>query len=234
MSNRIHLFHGSQEIVRHPEYGKGRMHNDYGLGFYCTENEELAKEWACSSLNDGFASHYELDMEYLRVLDLSSEEYSILNWLAVLIANRVFRPGTPIAGKAKGYLEENFAVNVNAYDVIKGYRADDAYYDFADAFLNNAITVEQLSEAMRLGKLGEQIVLKSRAAFERIRFIDCALADGSRYYPARTARAHQAETDFRRISETGTDGLYMIDIIRGQVKNDDPRIPRNVSEQGDV
>ena len=230
MNQLIHIYHGSQEIVRQPEYGKGRRHNDYGLGFYCTESEELAKEWACSSLSDGFANHYLLNLEYLNVLNLSSAEYSILNWMAVLISNRVFRPGTPIAGKAKRYIEENFAVNVNAYDVVKGYRADDAYYDFADAFLNNAITVEQLASAMKLGKLGEQIVLKSRLAFERNQFVDFAVSDSSKYLPARKARAMQAETDFRRISESDSDGLYMIDIIRGQVKNDDPRIPRNISE----
>ncbi|MBR7088264.1 MAG: DUF3990 domain-containing protein [Mogibacterium sp.] len=230
MSDIIHLYHGSQEIVRQPEYGKGRRYNDYGLGFYCTENEELAKEWACSSLNDGFANHYLLDQKYLNVLDLNSSEYTILNWAAVLISNRLFRPGTPIAGKAKRYLEDNFALNTEVYDVIKGYRADDAYYDFADAFLNNAITVEQLASAMKLGKLGEQIVLKSRAAFDNIVFVDFAVADSSKYYPARKARALQAEVDFRKISEADSDGLYMIDIIRGQVKNDDPRIPRNLPE----
>ena len=230
MGQLIHLYHGSQEIVRQPEYGLGRIHSDYGLGFYCTESEDLAKEWACSSLNDGFANHYVLDHEYLNILDLSSADFSILNWASVLISNRVFRPRSPIAGRAKRYLEENFAVNVNAYDVIKGYRADDAYYDFADAFLNNAITVEQLASAMKLSKLGEQIVLKSRASFEKLRFVDFTIADSSRYYPARKARAMQAETDFRRISEANTDGLYMIDIIRGQVKNDDPRIPRIIPE----
>ena len=117
MGQLIHLYHGSQEIVRQPEYGLGRRHNDYGPGFYCTESEDLAKEWACSSLNDGFANHYVLDHEYLNILDLSSADFSILNWASVLISNRVFRPRSPIAGRAKRYLEENFAVNVNAYDV---------------------------------------------------------------------------------------------------------------------
>jgi len=32
--------------------------------------------------------------------------------------------------------------------IATGYRADDAYFDFADAFLNNAITLEQLGEAI--------------------------------------------------------------------------------------
>ena len=37
------LFHGSDAIVASPEYGKGKPVNDYGRGFYCTENKELAK-----------------------------------------------------------------------------------------------------------------------------------------------------------------------------------------------
>lgn len=234
MSEILELYHGSSVIIRKPEFGKGRLHNDYGRGFYCTESEEMAKEWACSPLGSGISNHYELDMTYLKVLDLNSDEYSILNWIAVLTSNRLFRPGTPIAGKAKRYLEENFALNVNAYDVIRGYRADDAYYDFADAFLNNAITVQQLAAAMRLGRLGEQVALKSEAAFGCIRFIDFAAADSAVYYPARKARAEAAERGFRKISEEDSDGLYMIDIIREKVKNDDARIPRNVPQKSDV
>lgn len=233
MSEILELYHGSPVIIRKPEYGKGRLHNDYGRGFYCTESEEMAKEWAVGPLGSGVANHYELDMEYLKVLDLSSEEYSILNWIAVLVSNRLFRPGTPIAGKAKRYLEDNFALNVNAYDVIRGYRADDAYYDFADAFLNNAITVRQLAAAMRLGRLGEQVVLKSEAAFGKIRFMDFAAAECSVYYPSRKARAEAAARDFKKISEEEPDGLYMIDIIREKVKNDDARIPRNVPQKSD-
>ena len=33
-----------------------------------------------------------------------------------------------------------------------------------------------------------------------------------------------------RILEEETDGLYMLDILRGGIQNDDPRIPRNVSK----
>ena len=40
------LYHGSQIILEKPEYGKGARNNDYGRGFYCTEEIELAREWA--------------------------------------------------------------------------------------------------------------------------------------------------------------------------------------------
>ena len=230
MKNELHIYHGSSSIILKPSYGAGRKTNDYGQGFYCTESEELAKEWACSPFNDGFANHYALDTSLLRTLNLNSGEFSILNWMAVLVEHRLFTIGTPIAGKAKRYLLENFGVNVNAYDLIRGYRADDAYYDFANAFLNNGITVEQLSRAMKLGALGEQIVLKSQLAFDSLKFIDFSTADHQICYPSRKARTEAAERDYYRICEKAGDGLYMIDIIRKGVDNDDPRIPRSISE----
>ena len=52
------LYHGSREIVEHPLYGMGSENNDYGQGFYCTESLELAKEWACPEIKDGFANPY--------------------------------------------------------------------------------------------------------------------------------------------------------------------------------
>ena len=233
MNKKKLVYHGSQEIIRSPEYGAGKLHNDYGRGFYCTEDPEIAKEWACSSTDDGFSNCYELDLTYLKVLDLNTEEYTILNWMAVLVENRMFSLGTPIAGRGRKYLLENFLVNVNAYDVVTGYRADDAYYNFADLFLNNGITLEQLARAMKLGKLGEQIVLKSKWAFENIRFLGIETADRSLYYPRRTARADRAGLDFVQISDEDADGLYLADIMRERITNDDERIPRNVPEKRD-
>ena len=150
--------------------------------------------------------------------------------MAVLVEHRLFSIKTPVARRAKAYLIEHFGINVNAYDLITGYRADDSYFDFAEAFLNNAITVEQLSRAMRLGKLGEQIVLKSKFAFSKIRFEGFETAEKDTYYVLRKARDDNANQTYLSILEEETDGLFIQDIMRGGVANDDPRIPRNVSE----
>ena len=40
--NKITLYHGSPERVEQPLLAKGKLTNDYGQGFYCTENVELA------------------------------------------------------------------------------------------------------------------------------------------------------------------------------------------------
>lgn len=63
---KLTLYHGSPEIIEKPEFGKGKLHNDYGRGFYCTESIELAKEWACTEGQDGYVNQYGLDTEGLR------------------------------------------------------------------------------------------------------------------------------------------------------------------------
>lgn len=229
MDKLLTIYHGSQKIVETPTFGEGRKNNDFGLGFYCTESNELAKEWAVSSLRDGFSNRYTMDTEFLNILRLNSPAYTILNWMAVLVEHRIFSIKTPVAKRAKAYLIQNFGVNVNAYDLITGYRADDSYFDYAEAFINNAITVEQLAKAMRLGKLGEQIVIKSKFAFSKIRFEGFEPAGKDTYYVLRKTRDDSANQSYLDILEEETDGLYMQDIMRGGVANDDPRIPRNIS-----
>ena len=229
MEKSLTLYHGSKRIVRTPQFGLGRKTNDFGLGFYCTETEALAKEWAVSYLDDGFCNRYSLDARYLRILHLNSSEYSILNWIAVLVEHRLFSMANPPARKARQYLIDHFGVNVNAYDVVIGYRADDSYYDYADAFLNNSITVDQLSLAMKLGKLGEQVVIKSEEAFSLLKFERFKPVDKNQYYIKRKARIDDANADYLRILEGHSDGLFIQDIIRGGIENGDPRIPRNIA-----
>lgn len=228
MKKTITLYHGSENIVEVPTFGKGKLNNDFGLGFYCTESEALAMEWAVSDLHDGFANRYTIDTEYLNILRLNSSEYTILNWIAVLVEHRLFALKNPVARRAKRYLLDNFSINVNAYDIITGYRADDSYFDYAETFLNNGITVEQLAQAMRLGKLGEQIVIKSQYAFSKLHFEGYNEAAKEKYYAQRCSRTKEADRLYWQMLEEESDGLYMQDIMRGGIGNDDTRIPRNV------
>jgi len=230
MSNKLTVYHGSPKIIEKPAFGAGNPQNDYGLGFYCTESVELAKEWACSVETDGFANQYTLDLADLSVLSLTGGDYNILNWLFVLLENRKFRISGNIAKQAKSYIFENFAIDYKSYDVIKGYRADDSYFSFATAFLNNTISVAQLERAMLLGKLGEQIVLVSEKAFDSIEFAGSIAVPKEIYLPKKLARDTAAREDFQK--EKGRGSLltekYVLDIIREGWKNDDGRLQRVV------
>ena len=223
--SKLIFYHGSPIILQKPIFGAGKSYNDYGLGFYCTEHIELAKEWACNEGVDGYANQYELETDGLKILNLSTANYTILNWLAILLENRQVRLSTPIEKRGRDYLLENFKPEYDKYDVIVGYRADDSYFSFARSFLANGISLKQLSYAMSLGKLGEQVVLKSKKAFEALNFLDYTVADNSVYYAKRKVRDEQARKAFQLdLEREDADGIFIRDIIKEELKPNDARL----------
>ena len=90
------LYHGSNNIIKQPFLGGGKVYNDYGQGFYCTDKIELAKEWACTEEVSAYVNKYELDMDGMKILNLSEEKYSVLHWLTILLKHRRIRITTPV------------------------------------------------------------------------------------------------------------------------------------------
>lgn len=212
------MYHGSQEIVMRPEWGKGKIYNDYGQGFYCTEHLELAKEWAYSERQDGYVNEYRLNAEGLCILNLSDSRWNILHWLALLAEYRKFRLSTPIMKRGAEWLRSSYLIELSDYDIVIGYRADDSYFSFARAFLNNEISLEQLSYAMKLDKLGEQIVLKSKETFERIKFVSFERVDNTEYYAKRKTRDEQARHAYQKeLEKYDIEGHYIRDFLRNEV-----------------
>ena len=223
--SKLIIFHGSPSIVGQPVFGKGKKYNDYGRGFYCTEHIELAKEWACTEGVDGYANRYEIETDDLRILNLSDDDYTILNWLAILLKNRKGRLSSPVEKRGREYLIQNFLPDYESYDAIVGYRADDSYFSFARSFVSNTISLKQLGYAMKLGKLGEQFVLKSEKAFETIKFLDYTTADNSVYYAKRKARDEEARAAYlKELENEDMNGIFMRDMIREEMKPDDERL----------
>lgn len=144
------IYHGSENIIWKPDIDAGKVHNDYGQGFYCTKDLELAKEWACKNETDGFVNAYTLDISDLEILNLNSEGYTILNWIAFLLKNRIFHLDNDISNMAREYIINNFSVDTEQYDVIIGYRADDSYFSFAESFVSNTLPLRGLNKALRL------------------------------------------------------------------------------------
>lgn len=220
------VYHGSDHIVKTPLYNGSKRTNDYGYGFYTTESKELAMEWACSDNRDGFANIYELNTDGLHILNLNDPQYSILNWLAVLTKYRSYWQSGSVAEEAKNYLQKNFFVDLSEYDIVIGYRADDSYFSFAQDFVSGAISLRKLSEAMRLGKLGEQTVLKSEKSFSQIQLIGAEPAAAETYFEKKSIRDRDARRAYRlsRQKAENIHELYMLDIMREEIKNGDPRL----------
>ena len=219
------LYHGSDKIIDKPAYDYKNSTNDFGAGLYCTEHIELAKEWACKKGSDGFVNIYECDITGLKILNLTDDNYNILNWLALLTRYRGYWQQKAISQTAKEYLQENFLIDISDCDVIIGYRADDSYFSFAQDFISGVISIEQLSVAMSLGNLGEQILIKSRKAFSSITYVDIEYADANIYYNRKVQRDLNARREYNNTkSNTNINDTFIIDIMRGRVDINDLRI----------
>lgn len=167
------LYHGSEIIVKKPVFGYGKPQNDYGCGFYCTTIKEHAKEWASKKTGKGYVNKYELRDDRFKILDLTKKpNNNVLFWVALLMHNRELpddlKNNFPRELK---YLEDNYLINVSDYDIVIGYRADDSYFHFPEAFVRSEITFESLNEIFLAGELGKQYVLISKRAHENIKFI---------------------------------------------------------------
>lgn len=233
MNQDIIIYHGSQQIVEVPKFGIGKEYNDYGQGFYCTESIELAKEWACPKKNDGYANKYTLHLDGMNVMHLTRSGFNILNWLAILLAHRKFDITSAVGDNAREYILSRFMPDTKDVDVMIGYRADDSYFSFAEDFVNNTISLRDLNAAMQLGTLGEQTVLLSERSFKQIEFMEYEIADYRKYYYKRAERDQNARAEYasrkKNLQQLMAD-IFILDIIREDMKNDDPRLRSHISE----
>ncbi|MCF0142696.1 MAG: DUF3990 domain-containing protein, partial [Parasporobacterium sp.] len=183
---------------------------------------------------NGYANKYILHLSGLNIIRLTDGDFNILNWLAVLLCNRRFDITSPIGSSARDYLISGFLPDLSGTDIIIGYRADDSYFSFAEDFLNNTISLRDLNMAMHLGKLGEQVVLHSEKAFRSIEYLGCEIADHRKYYYKRADRDQIARADYanrKKNLKQLKDDVFILDIIREEMKNGDPRLQSIISGQ---
>lgn len=224
----MQLYHGSEHVIEYPQPWLGRKQNDYGQGFYCTKAQKIACEWAVLHNSNGFINEYRLDEEGLNILDLLNGDYNILNWLALLLKNRIFRIDNEAALQAKSFILQNFSVSCDDADIIIGYRGDDSYFSVASAFLNNELSLTGFEQAMKLGSLGEQIFIKSRQAFNGLEYIESSPVFADEYYPLWVKRDISVRTSFNKMEGIFKNDTYIADIVHSDWRNDDERLQRIV------
>lgn len=168
------FYYGADRKVEKPlyNYSEGNPNNDYGLGFYLTREKDKAELWA-SQYEDGYCIKYEVDLKDLKVLYLNSNtEEEIMQWISILVNNRFSKEEIENYRDTIDWLNNNYHIDLDEYDVIVGYRADDSYFLYSRDFVANELSIDALSKAMKLGRLGLQYCLKSEKAFKRIKTLE--------------------------------------------------------------
>ncbi len=220
--SELRIFHGSNIEITKPVKEEGKLFNDYGKGFYCTKHLELAAQWACKFKEDGIVSEYIVNTDDLNILFLD-EKYNILNWLAILVENREFTSETAIRNKQ--FIIDNYMIEYKDYDIIIGYRADDAYFKFVREFLTNQTGVITLDKAMYLGELGLQVFIQSEKAFTKISFIRSYEVDEEEYYLINEKAIQNAHKRYEELKvENMKSDFYIRQIIGGELS--DESIPK--------
>lgn len=223
----VSLFHGSSRVVARPSLAQARPHNDYGRGFYTTRVRDLAGEWACQRGQDGFVGEYALWTDGLTVLDLLDGTHGVLEWVALLLKNRHFDLQLPTAVLARQELVERFCPDLSDVDVVVGYRADDSYFSYVRSFVENALPLSALKEALVLGDLGQQTVLVSGRAFGQLSFEGYEPAPAEHYYPRfldRDEKARSGYFDLLKRQRPALSDLFVLDILREEMTAGDPRL----------
>lgn len=183
------FYHGSKKVIDKPKANGSSYDNDYGPSFYLTLELESAKEWACKNNEAGIVNKYSIrnkDFESLKVLDLTSkDEKTILTWLAILMHFR--KVDTSIKQTLKNRFDwlEKYYIDVNEYDVIKGFRADDSYFKFPLKFITRFLSFENLLKVFKLGNLGIQYAFMSEKAIKKLKFVsseNCTQEYVGRYF----------------------------------------------------
>ena len=141
------IFHGAKMIVSEPSIKYSRQDIDFGLGFYLTADEKMAKKWACSKY-PSFINLYEYDPDNLNIYQFSADK----EWLDFVVANRNGQKCD------KKYRE---------YDVLAGPTADDKLFVVADLYIDGLISTENAIKVINSMNYSLQIVFKSDDAIRK-------------------------------------------------------------------
>ena len=217
--DRIVIYHGSETIIKKPEFNKENKNADYGNAFYCTDDCNAALEWGSKKSGNGFANKYYFDARGLNVLDLTKVD--VLNWAAILLHHRDIDPAfASDHARELEYLEKHYYIDVRKYDVVIGYRADDSFFTFPLMFVESRIRVIKLEEIYNLGFLGKQIAIISEKAFNRLKYIE-SIESQPIHREKYKNRINDANVRFKEIAneERWKDGDRLIDLVKRNDKH---------------
>lgn len=201
------IYHGSKAIIKKPLYKGSEINNDYGPAFYTTIDFENACIWASKNNSVGYVNEYEISFDDLKILDLTNkDQYSVLNWIAILLSNRSLEHSFSLLNRDKiKKIIDKYAINLEEYDVVIGYRADDTYFRFPKEFVIGNLSLEDLEEIFRLGSLGTQYVFVSQKAIDKLKFKKATLVD-EKYVGRYFKQVKDATSLFDEILKKSIDG----------------------------
>lgn len=153
------LYHGSIEIVKHPEIRKSNRTLDYGKGFYTTTSYQQAEEWVKRRLKEaevkvGYVNVYDFDEHALSSLKSLIFNAPTEEWVDFVMHNRTER----------GFIHD--------YDIVYGPVANDRVYAAFALYEGGLLDKQNLIAELRTYKLVDQYLFHTEAALQTLTFVE--------------------------------------------------------------
>lgn len=156
------LFHGARNVIELPlDLKYSKENNDFGKGFYLGENFEQASTYIANT-SSKYVYSFSLNTNKLKV-----EKFNVnTEWMLAIAYYR---------GWLHNYNQNELIINiikkVETADIIIAPIADNRMFDLISEFVDGVITNEQCEHALAATNLGNQYVIKSKTALEKLDFI---------------------------------------------------------------
>ena len=207
------LYHGSKKIIERPTTDMISYACGLGQGFYLTPDESKAAEYAVSYKQDGYVSAYNIDLDKYNVLDLTSDEYSPLNWVGMFAANRSIDATSIEALSAKRYLIDNCAP-VGRYDIVIGCRCDGIFTRVATDFINGKLSYRNLCRMLNVGET--QYAILRDTILDELEFAGSSFVSSAEVYPKKDmSYAKKLEGYNKRLNAPLRNGdMYISEVMK--------------------
>jgi hypothetical protein len=149
MSNSIILYHGSQEMVKHPEIRIQKYNKDFYFGFYCTVYQNQAIRWATRFRGVGYLNEYRYTPN--ETLNIKKFPKMTEEWLDFITACRTGNP--------------------HNYDIVEGPMANDTIFNYVQNFVDGKISREAFWDLAKFKKPTHQISFHTEKALETLKFL---------------------------------------------------------------
>lgn len=153
------VYHGSLEIVRHPEMRKPNRTLDYGSGFYTTTSLQQAEDWVRrktkeSEITHGFVNIYEFDEQEMLTMKTLMFQQPTEEWVDFVMLNR----------RQRGFVHD--------YDVVYGPVANDRVYAAFALYEGGLIDKQTLITELKTYKLVDQYLFHTERSLRLLKFLE--------------------------------------------------------------
>ena len=146
----ITVYHGGTETIKLPQVGLGRDNLDFGKGFYLTDIEQQAKDWAKvvaeRRLLKPVVNTYTLDIDSIMNSSFRFHRFSSydIQWLTFICNNR--------QGKN----------DWKQYDIIEGGVANDRVTPTIELFMKSYISLEEALRRLAMHQPNNQLCITNQ------------------------------------------------------------------------